>query len=328
MSTELVPHLGGELVLDEELQARLQALDQAAAGYVRRNANTERGYASDWRAWERYVAEVGIPLYAATIGSYVGFVLWQQRDRKAWKTIDRRIAGVTVTMREAGVVVPQKALDGARLALDTYKRELAEAGEKPGRGQARAILMRDLRQMSAALPDTLAGVRDRAILTVGWGIAGRRAEIANLLGRDITEQSEGLLVEIRFGKTGGRTVAVPRGQNPLTCAVRAWQAWVEAVRLDMDGPAFRRIDRHGNVGEGLRPQSIGTRIERAALLAGLPRTTAHGLRSGLATEARRADHDAKTIAVQGGWSPTSAVMHEYLRIVEQWTDNAVKGTGM
>lgn len=29
------------------------------------------------------------------------------------------------------------------------------------------------------------------------------------------------------------------------------------------------------------------------------------MRSGLATEARRAGHDAKTIAAQGGWRPNS-----------------------
>jgi hypothetical protein len=36
------------------------------------------------------------------------------------------------------------------------------------------------------------------------------------------------------------------------------------------------------------------------------------VRTGLPTEARRADHDAKTIAAQGGWKPNSATLYGYM----------------
>ncbi|MFI6889174.1 tyrosine-type recombinase/integrase [Streptosporangium canum] len=327
---ELVSMIDNALVIPsaDEMQARLEALDEAAAQHDTRNANTKRGYEDDWKVWQTYTAELRIPTLAATTGSFTGFVLWLVQKGMAPNTIDRRVTGATVMLREHGVTIPQAASDRARETLDAYKRNLAETGEQRGRGQARAVSIRDLRAMSAALPDTLAGIRDRAILLVGFGMAARRSELANLLGRDVVLHTEGLTVDIRFGKTKPRTSPIPHGSNPLTCPVRAWRAWSESVTIDPDGPAFRRIDRHGNVLGKMAAQSIGDRVAAAAVGAGLPATTAHGLRAGLATEARRAGHDAKTIALQGGWSPTSSALYEYMRIADQWSDNAVAGIGL
>lgn len=328
MTAELVPHPGGDLTADAELLARLRALDEAAARHVRKPRNTERNYAGDWRTWQRYVAELRIPERAATIGSFVGFVLWLRRDGKAPATVERRVYGVTVTLRVLGVDVPQEAADGARLALEEYKRDLAEAGETRGRGKASVVTIRDLRAMSAALPATLQGLRDRAALLLGIGVAARRSEVANLLARDVTTQEEGLKVEVRYGKSGARHPAIKKGTHSLTDPVAAWIAWRDAAGLDPEGSAFLAIDRHGNLGGRMSPAAVGNIVIRACELAGLPRKTWHGIRAGLATEARRAGHDVKTIAQQGGWSPTSRVLYEYMRIVDEWADNATAGLGL
>ena len=78
----------------------------------------------------------------------------------------------------------------------------------------------------------------------------------------------------------------------------------------------------------MSPQAVGIAITRAAEAAGLPHITAHGLRAGLATEARRAGHDVTTIARQGRWSPSGAAIHGYMRVIDQWSDNAVRGLGL
>ncbi|TMR10675.1 integrase, partial [Nonomuraea zeae] len=140
MTAELVPPQGGEL--DAELLAGLPALDEATARHVRKPRNTERNYAGDWRTWQRYAAQLRIPERAATIGSFAGFVLWLRRDGKAPATVERRVYGVTVTLRSLGVEVPQEAADGARLALEAYRRDLAEAGETRGRGRAGVVTIR------------------------------------------------------------------------------------------------------------------------------------------------------------------------------------------
>jgi site-specific recombinase XerC len=55
--------------------------------------------------------------------------------------------------------------------------------------------------MVATAPNKLAGLRDRALLLVGFGGALRRSELVALDVANIEETETGLLVKIRCGKT-------------------------------------------------------------------------------------------------------------------------------
>lgn len=329
MSELELPAAGGELVSaeDAELWARLAELDAAAEEFEPRSENTLRSYASDWRVWERYVAEVGIPLEAGTPGAFLGFVIWLGKEGRAPATIQRNMYGAAVSLRERGVAVHPDGPKKAKKAIDALARMLAEAGEQRGRGQAPPLTVMQLRMMSKKLPKTLKGLRDRAILTVGFGMAARRSELANLLARDVVVTEKGLKVFSRYGKTGARSPAIKKGENEWTCPQRAWLAWAAAADLDPDGPAFMRFNRHKMMGP-ITAQGIGIAITAAAEAVGLEGITGHSMRAGLATAAREAKHDYKTIAEQGGWAPNSTALHEYLRIVDQWADNATAGLGL
>jgi hypothetical protein len=52
------------------------------------------------------------------------------------------------------------------------------------------------------------------------------------------------------------------------------------------------------------------------------------LRAGGATSAYRAGVPVSTIAGHGRWLPTSPVVLTYIRSVDRWTDNAMKGVGL
>jgi integrase len=105
--------------------------------------------------------------------------------------------------------------------------------------------------------------------------------------------------------------------------VRAWHAWRSGAGIS-EGPAFRRVDRHGNVGEPpLSTTGVNQILTRAGVRADLPYpVTGHSLRSGFATEARRAGADDLAIADQGRWVRGSRALYEYIRRVDQWNDNA------
>jgi site-specific recombinase XerD len=318
----------------------LAAIDAAAAHHVneQRPANTATAYAADWKVWQTFTARLGIPDTSTSDGLFVAFVEYLERAGVAPTTIDRRLAGVVVTLRDKKVEPSRKSIKDARTALNGCRRRLAEAGEQRGRGNAPAMTVKQLRDMCLpranddkrppAFPDTLTGHRDRAIVLMAFAIAGRRSEVANLLVTDIVESDEGLTVTVRFGKTGARTVAVPYGSTPATCPVRAWRAWLAASGIT-DGAAFRRIDRHGRILDGLKPQSIGTVITKAGEHAGVEvHLTGHSARRGLATEARRAGHDETAVAAQGGWVKGSRALGGYFEVVDRWTDNAVAGIGL
>jgi integrase len=323
--------------------ARLALLDTAAAEYVAAHTppNTVRGYADDWKVWQEYTSFLGIPELTGTVGAMVAFVAWlDQAKRAAVSTMDRRITGATVTLRDRGVAVDPRAGAMARDAIKAVARRLSQTGEKRGRGQAPPLAVTQLRRISQGLPDTLTGLRDRALLLVGFPVAARRRETASLRVGDIVHEvlddedgvRERLLVHIRWSKTGAREAPAPYGTHPLTCPVRAWHAWTTAAGIadDPDGPAFRPIDRWENLdrGSGLSPAAVGEIITRIAENAGVERITGHSVRAGLATAARRAGHDAKSIADQGGWSPTSTVLYGYMRRVDEWADNAALGLGL
>lgn len=337
--TEIIPAGNGTMVPDVVAPDSLAALDAAAREHVdrERRPNTKAAYADDRKKWNAYCDHFGIPRTVLSIGTALGFVEWLIAQNAAPSTIARRVSGARRSLRDEGV--PDLSEDDRPLIterLNQYKRQLAESGERRGRGKAKAISVAELRKMSLALPNSLLGKRDRALLLVGFGMAARRSELSGLWAADVKVCDEGLCVMLRSSKTSVEEteIAIPYGTSEVTCPVRAWEAYRDAVEAatghELDGRAFRRIDRHGRVLDGMSPQAVGIAFRRAAEAAGIPgeRVTAHGLRAGLATEARRAGHDVTTIAKQGRWSASGAAIHGYMRVVDQWSDNAVKGIGL
>ncbi len=344
MSTDNLPIRPAEAPLlpaeySAEVRARLAALDDASDKHAagQRPDNTTRSYKSDWKTWETFCTQLQIPTTAATRGTLRAFVdyLWN-REKRAYATIDRKLAGVVVTLRRPpyNVLVDPDATRAARELLKDYRKQ-AEAADEPTRGRGKAPAMRlvDLRVIVSKCDTDIFGLRDRAMILLGFAIAARRAELAGLRLRNIRDDDNGLLVDVRVSKTDPRTVAVPHGTNPDTCPVRAWNAWRTAAAItDLDRHAFRRIHHTGKVQpQGLSPQRAGDLITAAGLRAGYEQLfTGHSVRSGMATEARRAGKDRKAIAAVTGHADGSKVLDGYMQIVDQWDeqDNALIGIGL
>ncbi|MFF8458860.1 site-specific integrase [Streptomyces albidoflavus] len=321
---------------DHELRLRLAALDTASDTHAadQRPDNTTRAYAADWKTWTAFCTQFDIPVTAATRGTLRAFVdyLWNHEHR-AYTTIDRKLAGITVTLRRPpyNLVLNPDDTTAARELLKDYRRAAEQAGEPPrGRGKAPAMRLVTLREIIATCDSDIFGLRDRAMLLVGFAIAARRAELAGLRLRNICDDDNGLLIHVRVSKTDPRTVPVPYGSHPDTCPVRAWKAWAEAAGItDPDKHAFRRIHHTGAVQpHGLSPQRAGDIITAAGLRAGCEELfTGHSVRSGLATEARRQGKDRKAIAAITGHKENSKVLDGYMQVVDRWSkeDNALVG---
>ncbi|MGC8923537.1 site-specific integrase [Streptomyces griseoaurantiacus] len=324
---------------DSATRAVLDHIDRQAVRVVTdgRPESTRRSYAQDWTSWTRFCADSGVPVLAVTQGTLVMFVewLWTQPGAKkgtctAPSTIDRRISGTVVTARaEHGVRLEDGIARLARKRLKQLMKEMEEKGETRGRGQAPPLLVEHLVKISAACPDNLRGIRDRALVLMHFAVAGREHELAFNRVRDYAETSGGIQADLRVSKVRPRVVPVPYGSRPSICPVRAWQAWKEAAALtDPDGYAWRRLHNRWNtvLKGGLAPESIGDIVTRAGERAGIEiRFTGHSPRRGLATSSRLKGHDQIVIAKQGGWAPHSKVLAGYLEVVDQWEDNALLG---
>jgi integrase len=142
--------------------------------------------------------------------------------------------------------------------------------------------------------DTLIGVRDRALLGLGFAGAFRRSELVALQVEDLTEVPDGLRVLIRHSKTDqegqGQEIAILRGVR--ICPVEAVQQWLARAEIN-SGPVFREVKKGGKVqAAALSAQSVALLIKRYAVRAGLdPKVFAgHSLRAGFLTSA--AEHGA------------------------------------
>lgn len=317
---------------------RLAALDAAAGDYLERErpARTRRAYAADWRAWEDYTAALGIPLYAATIGSLVGFVRWLAVTRRlAPATVERRLAGAIVGLKQARVLVPEHAAKAAWEAVIRYKERVA--GDKDrvlprGRGSAAALTDDDVEAIVTACPDTAAGARDKALVVIGWTIGARDSELARLARDELVPVGTGYRAEIPLTKTGlnhDHPQLPRRDDRPGLCPVRALEDWL-AVSGGTAGPLLRPVDRwdHPHPSRGLSPEAVSEIVKAAARRAGLrKKITGHSKRHGMATTAYLGGATREQIERQGRWAPGSRQVDRYIQQINNERDNAALHLG-
>jgi site-specific recombinase XerD len=143
--------------------------------------------------------------------------------------------------------------------------------------------------MVALAPEGLAGLRDQAILLLGFAGAFRRSELVALDVADIAETETGLLVTIRRSKADqegeGVTIAIARGD--ISCPAKALREWLGAAGIET-GPIFRPINKAGTVAAGrLTDRSVASIVKAYANLAGFDASlfSGHSLRSGFLTSA-------------------------------------------
>jgi site-specific recombinase XerD len=262
--------------------------------------STVRAYRSDVAIWAAWCAERGLDPLQAASEDLTRFLASQAEPGRRIAgdgavplkvaTIRRRLAAIRKLYETAGLPSPTQNPSVA-LLMRGIARERGVPPERKDALEANAV-----KAMVSHVPrgqdgrPTLAGLRDRALILLGFAGAFRRAELVALDVGDLRFEPEGLLVLVRRSKTDaeglGRTKAIHRGEQH--CAVRALQDWIEASRIEQ-GPVFRWIRRGGHVTEvRLSPESVGRIVKRYSAQAGLLGDfSGHSLRAGFVTSARK-----------------------------------------
>lgn len=197
--------------------------------------------------------------------------------------------------------------------------------------------------MLATLTHDLRGLRDRAILLIGFAGGLRRSEIVSLdRAKDDTPDSggwvetldDGVLITLR-GKTGWREVEVARGSHYRTCPVHALSQWLHYARIDF-GPIFVAVSRNGlkTTGERLSDKHVARLIKTCALEAGLrsdpPEAervrlfSGHSLRAGVASSA---EVDERYVQKQLGHA-SAEMTRRYQRRRDRFRVNLTKAAGL
>jgi integrase len=303
--------LGPSLLPEVDSARRYVAASQAVS--------TQRAYNHGWNdfaAWCAFRRVEPLPAHPAVLATYLSFCA--DRGLSA-ASIGQRAAAIAHRHTKAGHPAPttnpvvRDALRGIRRSLGTApKRKAAATADR-------------IRLMLDACPDTVIGIRDRAILALGFAGAFRRSELVALQVTDLEEVADGYRVTIRRSKTDqtgeGVEIVIPRGLKIRPVA--AVQAWLQAAGIT-EGTLFRAVRRGGYVQpQGLNGADVAAIVKRYARKAGLDpiEFSGHSLRAGFVTSA--AESGASILKIQETSRHKSTdVLAGYVRRVDMFKDHA------
>jgi integrase len=288
--------------------------------------STLRGYKSDWRHfchWCEGHSLCPLPASPEAVASYIA----ECAGRLKVGSIQRRLNAIAEAHKAVGVDSPTAA-GIVKNTLKGIKRTLGTAA-----AQKIPTLTDDIRAMVGMADAGLIGLRDRALILLGFAGAFRRSEIVALDIGDLDFGRDGLTITLRRSKTDqegqGRKVGIPYGSNPETCPVRVLKGWLEAAGV-ASGPVFCSVNRHGKVRQSrLAPADVARIVKKLALRAGLDpaRYAGHSLRAGHATEAAVAGASERSIMAQTGHRSVQMV-RRYIRDGSLFRENSAGKLGL
>ncbi|TAG19931.1 MAG: integrase [Rhodobacterales bacterium] len=332
----LPSHIAGSGALDR--------LVETARDYARAAAseNTLKAYAKDWAHFARWCRMRGadpLPPSPQLIGLYIADMAAPcgKATPLSVSSIERRLSGLACGYAQRGQRMDRKDRHIATVLAGIRRRHARPPVQKE------AILPEDLHDMLATLPHDLRGLRDRAILLIGFAGGLRRSEIVALdHSKDDTPGSGGwvevldggALLRLR-GKTGWREVEIARGSSDQTCPVRALTQWLHFAKIDF-GPIFVAVSRNGlkATEDRLSDKHVARLIKQTVEAAGLrpelskaermPLYSGHSLRAGLASSA---EVDERYVQKQLGHA-SAEMSRRYQRRRDRFRVNLTKAAGL
>ena len=314
--------------------------------------NTNKAYAADWTHFSRWCRRHGaepvgttpcpnpklIGLYLAELAAPTGPSPSQPASRPlSVSTIERRLSGLAWNYAQRGFTLDRRNRHIAAVLAGIKRKHSRPPVQKE------AISADDIKAMVATLPHDLRGLRDRAILLMGYAGGFRRSELVALdVHRDDTDDGrgwietldQGAIVTIQ-GKTGWREVEIGRGSTEQYCPFHALEHWLHFAKKDW-GPLFTRTSRDGKrvLDTRLNDKHVARLIKQTVLKAGLRSDlpekerlalySGHSLRAGLATAALADERD-----VQRQLGHASAEMtRRYQRNRDHFRVNLTKAAGL
>ena len=346
------PPLPAEIALPEPVAGSggLDRLVENARDYAQQATaeNTNKAYKKDWAhfaSWCRRHGADPLPPSPELIGLYIahcaapddGAPALSPGRPLAVSTIERRLSGLAWHYQQRGFTLDRKDRHIATVLAGVRRKHARPPVQKE------AVLAEDILAMIATLPFDLRGLRDRAILLIGYAGGLRRSEIVSLdHDRDDTPDSggwvefedDGAILFLR-GKTGWREVEIGRGTSEQTCPVHALEHWLHFAKIDF-GPLFRRTTRDNKrvLDARLSDKHVARLIKQTVLDAGirgeLPEKerlalfSGHSLRAGLASSA---EVDERYIQKHLGHA-SAEMTRRYQRRRDRFRVNLTKAAGL
>jgi integrase len=225
-------------------------------------------------------------------------------------TLARRLVAIGQAHAAQGLLDPTKT--------ELVRRTMRGVRRTYGKPQRRAAALTAdvVLAMTSLLGNSLAELRDRALLLVGFAGGFRRSELVAINYESVRRYFHGLVITIPRSKSDqegrGREVAIPYGRR--ACPVKALDAWLSASGIT-EGAVFRSMLKGGRIGQRrLSSDAVARIVKHRASAVGLDsaRYSGHSLRAGFVTSAATAGIPTWRIKAQTGHA-TDAMVSRYIR---------------
>lgn len=293
--------------------------------------NTERAYKSDFEHFNNWLEksqyELSPPHSPACVSDYVSFM---GSKGYAMKTIDRRLRAISFAYKKEGDDNPPSNSELVKATVKGLKRRRAKEGKRTT-VDSKQPATADIIKLMVDQIDTsnINGVRDKALLLVGWAAALRRSELVALKYHEVVITPQGADILIGMSKTDqegeGATVSITRGSENY-CPVRALLDYLKQAEI-RDGYLSRRHYRGGRVSKNaFGAKSVATMVKKYCEAAGFDpsRFSGHSLRSGMLTSAAESGSDLIPLAQHARHKNYNITMH-YIRKANRYRNNPTAG---
>ena len=198
---------------------------EEAVEYARasRSAATRRAYRSDFEIFRSWCEGKKLSPLPACAEAVAAFLAFDVKNGTKPTTLTRRLAAIRYAHTLAGHPSPT-ASEAVKATLRGIKRTFKHSPARKAPATSDKVAA-----MVALTGDGPRGLRDRALLLLGFAGAFRRSEVVALNLEDLEFCDHGLLVTIRKSKTDqegdGATIAIARGSS--ACPINALHDWIE-----------------------------------------------------------------------------------------------------
>lgn len=290
-----------------------------------RSENTRVAYEKGWKCFTTWCQSVDLVPQEVEAHDIVRFLVAMAYEGPtgsrplALNTLRLYRSGMNDQWRRAGLPSPASAK-----IVDEALQGLARVlGDTPRR--VKALRKYQILAMLKSCGGGLHGLRDAAVLSLGFAAALRRSELCHLRTDDLERKAEGMTLHVRRSKTDpqgtGQRVAVIQGKSvkPVVHVER----WLRASNIS-EGFLFQTLLRGGIAsGRPLDPGDVARIVKRHARRIGLdPREySGHSLRAGFVTCA--AVHHARIDKIMEVTRHKNAeTVLKYIRDEESFVDHA------
>lgn len=257
-----------------------------------------------------------IPSSPETIAEY----LTVHAETLSIATLKRRLATLSKAHQMQGIPSPVQS-EVVRMTIKGIQR----LHGKP-QDCASPLLKDDIISICGQIQPNTKGLRDRALLLIGFCGAFRRSELVGLNIENTEFTSQGVIITLTRSKTDqigeGRKIGIPYGRGRI-CPVKALQKWIDVLDTQT-GAIFRPVTKGGMIMETtLSGSAVSEIVKHYADKIGLDSAnySGHSLRSGLATSAAMNGVSSWKIRQQTGHK-SDTMLSRYIRTGDLFLDNA------